>query len=191
MANSDTPFGLRPVKKLDGSPYNAATVLCFWAGDTSNTLYPGDPVKLSGTADDNGVPAVDRAAVAGPSWGVMVSVAGDSNEDLTRDTPRYLSTSAGYLNVCKADNIVFELQEDSVGGALAKTDVGKKANFTFGTPSTSHPIQSAAELDSNTAVATTTGAAVQIIGFPVRPDNEIGTNAKWLVQLRIQTAAVA
>lgn len=189
MANSDAAFGLRPVSKLDGSPYNGAVRQCYWAGDTSTTLYPGDPVKLSGTADDNGVPSVTLAAAGDAIWGVMVGVSGDANEDLTRDTARYLSTAAGYAQVCKADNVIFEVQEDSGGAALAKTAVGQKLDLIAGSPSTSHPIRSAYELDSSTA--TTATAQVQIIGFPRRPDNVIGTNANWLVRVaELQTAGV-
>lgn len=189
MANTDAAFGLRPVSKLDGSPYNGAVRHCYFAGDTSTTIYPGDPVKLTGTGSADGVPAVTLAAAGEVIWGVAVGVAGDDNEDLTRDTPRFLSTSAGYLQVVKADDVIFEVQEDSVGGALAVTNIGNNLDLIAGSPSTSHPIRSAYQLDSNTA--TTATAQVQVIGFPRREDNEIGTNANWLVRVvEIQTAGV-
>jgi hypothetical protein len=189
MANKDAAFGLRPVSKLDGSDFNGAIRHCYFAGDTSTTIYPGDPVKLTGTGDANGVPAVTLADAGDAIWGVMVGVAGDADEDLVRDTPRYLSTAAGYLQAVKADNVIFEIQEDSVGGDLAATNIGNKLDLIAGTPSTSHPIRSAYELDSSTA--TTATAQVQIIGFPRRADNEIGTNANWLVTVaEIQTAGV-
>lgn len=189
MANSDIASGLRPVSKLDGSPLNGAARAGYWAGDTSTTIYVGDPVKLTGTADDNGTPAFARANAGDAFWGVCTGILGDSNEDLTRDTARYLSTTAGYLSVLKADNIIFEIQEDSASATLAKTSVGLKFDLVFGTPNTSHPIKSACELDSDSA---TTGAAqVQVIGFPRRPDNVIGDNAKWLVvAAEIQTAGL-
>lgn len=189
MANSDVASGLRPVSKLDGSPLNAAARVGYWAGDTSTTIYVGDPVKLTGTGDANGVPAFARANAGDAIWGVCTGIIGDANEDLTRDTPRYLSTAAGYLSVIYADDVLFEVQEDSVGAALAATDIGKKADLIFGTPNTSHPITSACELDSSTA--TTATAQVQIVSLPRRPDNTIGTNAKWLVKVaELQTAGV-
>jgi len=190
MANTDAAFGLRPVSKLDGSSWSGATREAYWAGDTSTTLYPGDPVVLSGTGDDNGVPAVTKASTAGPVWGVMVNVSGDSSEDLLRDSNRYLSTSAGYLQVVKAEDMLFEIQEDSDSTDLAKTDIGLYADFIYGTPSTSHPIRSAVEIDSSSA-DTSSASAVQIINLPRRPDNTIGSNANWLVRINnLNTGAV-
>lgn len=189
MANADNAFGLRPVSRVDGTAYSGASIEGYWAGHASNTIYVGDAVKLSGTGDDNGVPSFTRADAGDAIWGVCVGILGDANEDLTRDTPRYLGVDAGYLAVVKADEMIFEIQEDSVGGALAKTNIGNKLDLIYGTPNTSHPIRSAGELDSSTAGTVT--AQLQIVKFPRRPDNEIGTNAKWhVVVAELQTAGV-
>jgi hypothetical protein len=188
MANADTPYGFRPINK-DGSPWSGSLQKVYYAGDTSTTLYPGDPVKLSGTADSNGVPAVVRADAAGPVWGVVSEVAGDSNGDLLRDTTRYLSTTAGYANIVRAQpGQYFVAQEDSVGQNLAAVDVGQFAAFVFGTPSTSHPIISAAEIDSSSVDSTTAGA-MRIIGLKQSVDNAIGTNAEWIVEFVDPTPA--
>lgn len=194
MANKDAPFGFRPVKR-DGSPWTGGTVLAYWAGDTSTTLYPGDPVVLTGTGDDFGVPAVARAAGTGAVFGVMTEVAssfepGDDSNGLLRDTPRFLSTEAGYLQVVKADRgTVFEIQEDSDSATLAKTDIGRTFDIVFGTPSTSHPIISAAEINSDTG--STADQCVRVLGLARRPDNSIGTNAVWLVEFnQPQTSGV-
>lgn len=190
MANADTAYGFRPVNK-DGSPWSGSLQKAYYAGDTSTTLYPGDPVALSGTGDSNGVPGVQRATVTGPVWGVVSEVAGDSNGDLLRDTSRYLSTAAGYVNVVRAQpGQYFVAQEDSAGQNLAAVDIGQFAAFVFGSPSTSHPIISAAEIDSSSVDGTTVGA-MRIIGLKQSVDNAIGTNAEWIVEFVDPTPAEA
>lgn len=183
MANVNAPFGFRPVRHFNGAPYNGAAEYCYWVGDTSNTLHVGDPVKLSGTGDDEGVPAVARAAANGPVFGVVAGIGGDANEDLTRDTPRFLSTANGYVLVARGDDVLFEAQEDSDSATLAKTDIGRTVNAVFGTPSTSHPIRSAAEIDSSSAATTSASMNFQLVECVRAPDNAIGTNARWLVRV--------
>lgn len=183
MANSDAPFGLRPVKYANGAPYNGAVIECY-AMDGSNNLFVGDAVKRNGSGDDNGVPGVVRSTAGAGVYGVIVGILGDSNEDLTRDTARYVASGANaYLAVAPAEDVVFEVQEDSVGSALAKTDIGRTADIIYGTASTSHPILSAAELDSSTAATTSASMNLSIVALERAPDNEIGNYARWLVKI--------
>lgn len=176
MANVDIPNGLRPVKHLDGSPYNGAANRYFIPATDTTTVFVGDAVKSAGSADADGVPTVAQAIAGDTLRGVVVGV-----EPETADSTIYRAASTGrYVYVADAPDLVFEVQEDSVGGALSAASVGLNADLIVGAGSTAAG-RSAMELDSSTAAATT--AQLRILGFVQRPDNEIGANAKVLVMI--------
>lgn len=185
MANRDAPRGFVPVSNAYGSPWTGAPRRYYVSSDDSNNIFIGDPVALSGSGDAFGIPGVVRAtAGAGSSAGdgpvgVVVGFENLTSDNLSR-TYRPAST-AGYLLVCDDPNALYEIQEDSVGGALAVTSIGLNANFIIGTGNTTTGT-SAVELDSNTADVTAT-LDMRIIGISPRIDNEVGVNAKWLVKL--------
>lgn len=186
MANVDSPFGLRPVR------YNAEDVNIYYVNDDTNGVYIGDPVFASGSADANGIQEVDRKGTIAdatpsnntPIVGVVVGFASDKAGSQLRDDTRYIAAgSTGYALVCDNPDAVFEIQEDSVGGALAATAVGANFNFTSVAGSTVTGL-SGVELDSSdVSDATSPYAALRIKGLARRPDNAIGTNAKWEVQI--------
>lgn len=174
MANVDSPSGLRPVKHLDGSPYNGMTNRYYVDSSYGTAIFTGDAVKSSGTADANGVPGVEQVAAGENIRGVVVGV-----EPVTDESLSYIPASTGgYVFVADAPDIIFEIQEDSAGGALAVTNIGQNADIVVGTGSTVTGT-SAMELDSSTAAAT--AAQLRILRLVQREDNEIGTNAKFEV----------
>lgn len=187
MANANTPFGLRPVRHRNGAPYNGAATRYFVPASDSTALFLGDPVILAGSADADGVATVARATAAGGAYvlGVVVGVdpvdgAGAGGRDST--TYRAAST-ARYVYVADDPDLLFEIQEDAVGGALAAADVGLNADLVAGTGSTITGL-SAFQLDTSTK-ATTNTLQLRIHGFKVAPDNEIGANAKVLVSINL------
>jgi len=182
MANSNAPIGLRPVKYLSGAPYNGAVNRYFIPSTDNVAAYIGGLVKPAGSADANGVQTV-TANVAGADkiLGVIVGV-----EPITADSTIYRAASvARYVYVADDPALVFEAQEDAVGGALAVTNVGQMASligFTSGSTVTGF---SSIQVDSSTAAAPGSASLdVRIFGFVQRPDNEVGVaNAKMLVTL--------
>jgi hypothetical protein len=76
-----------------------------------------------------------------------------------------------------------------VGGALAITNVGERANFIMGTPSATTGLSNV-ELDSSTAAASA-DTQIQIIRLLDVPNNEIGTNAKWIGKFNRHMYAVS
>jgi len=184
MANADSAFGLRPVRYLSGAPYNGAANKYFIpASDTDTAVYIGSVVKLTGGADADGIPVVTgNVATSNPVVGVVVGVV-----PVTADSLTYRANStARYVMVADDPSLVFEVQEDSVGGALAATAAGATcilAGFTSGSTITG---LSGIELDSsNVSETSDTDDDVRIISLVQRPDNEIGANAKWLVRLNL------
>jgi hypothetical protein len=183
MPNVNAPAGLRPVRHRNGAAYNGAATRYFVPASDSTALFIGDPVIIAGSADADGVATVTRATAAGGAFtlGPVVSV-----EPETRDSLTYRAAStARYVWVADDPDLVFEIQEDAVGGALAAADVGLNADLVAGTGSTITGL-SAFQLDTSTK-ATTATLQLRIIGFVQRIDNEIGANAKVLVTINLHT----
>lgn len=181
MANANTPRGLWPVRHRNGAPYNGAVTRYYVPASDGTALYLGDPVIIAGSADASGVATVTRATAAGGAYvlGPVVSV-----EPITRDSTTYRAAStAAYVYVADDPELVFEIQEDAVGGALAAADVGLNADLVSGSGSTATGY-SGFQLDTSTK-ATTNTLQLRILGFTQRPNNEIGANAKVLVSINL------
>jgi len=184
MANSNTPFGLRPIRHINGEPYNGSATRYYVPASDSTALYIGDPVIIAGSADADGVATVTKATAAGGAYmlGPVVSV-----EPITRDSTTYREAStARYVWVADNPDLVFLVQEDGVGGALAVTDVGLNADWIAGSGSTVTGL-SGMMLDTSTK-ATTATLQLRIQGFNQSVDNEVGSaNAKVLVTINLHS----
>jgi hypothetical protein len=187
MANVDRVAGFIPVGTTSGSDYKASIVKCYVPSSDDTAIAVGDAVKLAGSSDAAGTsPTVTAASAGDYVYGIVDSVenapsAANVANDLTK-TYRPAST-AQYIYVITDPDLVCEIQEDSVGGALAATSVGLNADFIAGGVDTAAQT-SGMELDSNTA-DTTASLGLQILGLVDRPDNAIGTNAKWRVRFNL------
>jgi hypothetical protein len=170
MANVDRVNGFKPVKHLNGSPYNGAyTEYAVAAGD-GTALFVGDAVKLAGSADADGVATVIAAAATNPVVGVVVGF-----------TPQYRAAStARKVYVADARDLVFEVQADA---AIAVTSVGLNTDLVATSGGSTVTGASGMELDAS-EVATTATLVFKILGFPRRADNEINaTDNKVLVMI--------
>src|SRR5688572_26923306 len=140
MANTNAPFGLRPVRYLDGRPYNGAVDYYFATGATG-VIAIGDPVVEAGSANSaevNGFPpgSLPTCTIAldgdgDPITGVCVGVL-----PATRDSLTYREDSTDrVIAVARGPDLIFEVQADATGTALAVTDVGLHACLKVGTAS--------------------------------------------------------
>lgn len=184
MANANRPTGLSPVKHLNGSPYNGQTNLYSIAANYGTALAVGDPVGLSGTATDSGVPGIILGVAGGTLVGVIVglgklenSLANPSNLDQIIKPAS--QPDVWYAMVADAPDLIFEAQEDSVGGALTAASVGLNASLISGT---NNGFVSGWQIDSSTALGTNT-LQVQLLGLARRVDNAFGNQAKWLIRI--------
>lgn len=187
MANVDRVNGLKPIKYLNGSPYNGAYTRYFMPSGDATAAFIGDLVKLDATGDTAaaggdalGVRSVIQAAAGDASAGVIV---GFEVLPGSLDTPVYRAASTGrYVYVADDPNILFEIQEDADGGALAVADVGLNANVIVAAGSTTTG-SSGMELDTSSKNTTAT-LQLKIVEFVQRVDNEVGSaNAKVLVKI--------
>lgn len=188
MANADTPRGLRPVRYISGAPYNGAVNRYYVPASDSTAIYIGGLVKPGGSADANGVMGVTGNVATGNAVvGVVVSVdpLNGAGANGHKSSIYRAASTERYVLVADDPNLLFEVQEDAGGAALAITAVGNSADLTGFTSGSTVTGFSAIEVDSSTATASGDGTEdVVIMGFSQKQGNEVGVaNAKVLVRL--------
>ena len=167
MPNTDTPFGFRPIKHLNGSEYNGQ-VNQYAIGTGEAAMFVGDLVYLNGTANADGVPTITRApaGVQDTLLGAIVSFPADRDNQNLRSHP---ASTAGLALVCDGPDTIFECQATTV----AVTDFSNIADIvaTAGSTLTGN---SAMEVDGATYG---TGAQVRVLRLHKIEDNVVGDNA--------------
>lgn len=184
MANSDTPFGFKPVKHLSGAPWNGKANV-YYIPDTDNTaVFKGDAVKSAGAADDTGrFPTVTQAAAENAIRGVVIGFGDNPNVMVQADYPLRSYRPAGTAMYCLVVDdpfVIYEIQEDSVGNSITAAMVGLSTDIAVGTGSTTTG-KSAMELDSSDTA--TAAGQCKILRLVNREDNELGDHAKWEVTI--------
>jgi hypothetical protein len=182
MANTSRVNGFRPVKHLNGSPYNGQFNLYTLLAADATATFVGDLVKLSGTADASGAYAsIAQAAAGNAVIGAVIGFVPDYS-NLNSPGQYRLASTLRFAMVADSPDLIFECESDNGGAALAITDVGRVADVLVGAGSTSTG-QSGMQLDSSTAATNTATFPLRIMGFSPRVDNEIGNFAKVLVMI--------
>lgn len=204
-SNVNTPYGLVPVQRLDGAEWVNSLRVYFVPAANTHALYVGDPViKVTGSADTNGVNGVDLASagssnkITGVVCGFVGScTAGTANPSLfgSSGTPgalfRPASTGLDYYVLVNDDpEAQFYIQENDNSGGVAGTPlpvtaVGKNANLVSGSGS-AFTGWSGWMLDAN-AVATSATNQLRIIGFAPPPNVAASAFSKVIVQINLHT----
>lgn len=183
MANTDAPIGAVPVRHLDGSPFNGATTMYLLPSGDATATFIGDFVKPGGTAGAAGVFVAGIncegmgtcAQAAAGDANLLGAVVGFINNPADLNTKYRLASTNRIALVSDGPDVVYEIQEDSVGAALAAVDIGENADIVVAAGSTTTGL-SGMELDSSTHNTTT--AQLRILRLVNRPGNSIGDNAK-------------
>lgn len=199
MANTNAPFGLKPVKHLDGSPWNQVANLYYIPSSDTNAYYFGDVVVSAANGNlANGASAVtlfgtrNAASTTGSPRGVIVGVgtavatpggslpqAFDPDSLSTMYIPA-TKTKDYYVWVVDSPDVIFEAQTNTI----ANTAFNKNAPLFVANAPTAPANQSQSYVQGS-AAATTQALPLKIIGAPFRPDNELdspGTYAKVFVR---------
>lgn len=175
MANVDRPNGFRPVRRLDGTPWNGAYNL-YYSG--TDNLFMGDVVEKGATSvarGDGAYPEVHRAEADDIPVGVVV---GWERDPAALDRLYHAASSTYAVYICDDPNMLFEAQTNDSG--LAATDVGLNADIVVAAGSTTTGVSNM-EIDGTTE-ATTADEPLKIMGAVNRPDNDLSSaNSKWLV----------
>ena len=174
MANSNAPFGLRPVNKLSGAPFSGAVRAFSVAAGDATAIFIGDPVVGAGTSQIiNGQTYSDvvQAATGNVITGVVVGV-----EPVTNSSTIYRAASTQrVLLVCVDPDALFEIQQVSGGTALTPNDIGLNADFVVAAGSTVTGLSGVTL--NNVGEATTNTLDLKIVGIVNRADNDMGSAA--------------
>lgn len=193
MANANRPSGFTPVGYLNGAPWSGKAQMYSIAASYGTALYIGDPVKSSGTASTAGVPGIVIGATTGALRGVIVGLgkyeglmANPSNLDITYRPAS--DASEWFAMVADDPNIIFEIQEQSNGTALAATDIGMN---TISVSGSGNGYVSGWLLASATGgtPATTATLQLRLLGLARKTNNAFGAYAKHLVQINVHELA--
>lgn len=178
MANTDQPSGFTPVGTTDGSDWHGKLRTVQFADDYAASAFVGDVVKLTGTGSVDGkYEQVEVAAAGDANIGAIVEIL-PSFEDEGSLTQMYKPADTERLaKVCFGSEVLYEVQEDSDGAALATTDIGSDIDLIAGAGNTITGI-SGQEIDSSTAGS---GTQFRIRHIARREDNELGDFCRWIV----------
>jgi len=195
------PFGLRPVRRLDGAAWNGATVTCLLPADYATAAFIGDPVvnttggaaTLGATAQFTGNGGFDNSVGGGTYPIINVATAASTNRvygAIVGFEPIRSDLSAVYgaasttriARVALADPyMVFEVEGDAAGTALTIADVGRTISLVAGSGSTTTGYSGWMINDDTN---TTSTLQCQIVGLSNRYGNlaAVGTTkAVWEV----------
>jgi hypothetical protein len=187
MPNISAPFGLKPVKQINGSSWNTAVNMYFIPQADTNAYYIGDVVRSAAGGDfTTGAPAVtlfgtrNAASTTGAARGVIVglgssvaSPGGNSPQAFDPDNLNVLfipatKTKNYYVWVVDSPSVIFEAQADSIIAA----NFGKNAPlFVANAPVA--PVNQSISFVQGSAAAVTQALPLKIIGGPARTDNEL------------------
>jgi len=189
MANVDQPNGLTPIGTLSGSDYHGKMRRVAFAAGDAVAAFVGDLVKLTGTVDATGkIPVVAQSAAGDASIGVLVSLDVDASDEGNLMTPLTRATlTARTGQVLFGQDVLYKMQEDSVGNAIEITEAGLNCNVIVGTGN--DVTGSAMELDSTSAAGTST-LNLRLHHVFDSPDNVLGDNANWVVSINASQEAL-
>lgn len=199
MANVDSPFGLRPLRYIDGSPYNGAANPYYINSTYGTALFVGDPViKVAGGSN---AASVQGASVGDFPIGTLPEIekatAGDGNRitgvivgfaELPTDLSKQYNPASTerVALVCDDPRVVFEIQAD---GAIPAASVGLNAVLIYTHSGSTTSGLSGVELDTTSDVpAADASNQLLILRAMNRPDNDTTlTHAKVEVMINQHT----
>ena len=180
MANVDRPAGFKPVRHLNGNPWNGMANMYYVPVGDSTALFMGDAVKSEGSADATGkYPTVIQAAATDAIRGVVIGFSDQPYiaTDTTNLNRMYRPAStAMYVLVVDDPDVIFEIQEDNVGNDIDADMIGLSTDIAVGSGNTANGM-SGMELDSSD---TATGEGqCKLLRVSNREDNALGTHCKF------------
>ena len=181
MANTDTPFGFKPVGHLLGASWSGKANVYYVPSTNAAILGKGDLVKSTGSADATGkYPGVVRAAAGEVARGVVIGFGDNPNVMTHPDNPNrdYLPISTeSYVLVIDDPFVIFEIQEDSVANNMDADMLGLQVDIATVADASTTTGKSTTEIDSSD---TATGLGqLKLLGVSNRENNALGAHCKW------------
>lgn len=200
MANTDAPFGLKPIRHRNGAPYNGAGNPYYIPASYATALFVGDPVVKTGTSNTAEVSSNGETFAAGTLPEINKATAGDGNattgviigfgvEADSLTTIFNAASTERVAYVADDPDLIFTIQDDGVS-ALAATSVGLNANYIFTESGSTTTGLSGVELDTDSdAPAADASNQLTIQRLSSQENNELAANATWEVKINNHTEA--
>lgn len=204
MANISRVNGFRPVKHLDGSPWNGQVNRYFVAASDATAIFNGDLVKLAAVSDTAGQTVIPGVASIGGTQGATAFVAGTDSaavgvvvgfmiNPLNLNNPQYrLASTAMYVLVSDAPDTIYEVQVDTStypsGSAGIIGTAGFNKNYNVSNAAGGSTVTGlSGMLVQTSSAATTATLPLKAVGAKQAVDNDITSQfAKLLVMLNNQ-----
>lgn len=190
MANRDNPFGAKPWKSADGTPYKGQTMQVTF-GTAAGDCFVGDWVTQNTVdLDSDGQITVKQASVNEPLLGCVVAFLPEfSDEGTLTDNYRVTATERRAL-ICPAIGMTFIMQSDEDTTPLVAADSNLNIDILDAQGSTITGI-SAQEIDATAQKGTAT-AQLRLHGLAQIPGNVFGSTAAgdraiWVVSVNEAT----
>lgn len=176
MANTNAPFGLRPVANFAGAPYNGSVRYYAHASGDSVAIFNGDLVTATGDSvfvniggNVQSIPVVARSATGDVFQGVCIGVM-----PTDQSQPIYAPGSVQSIVMVADDPDILCIAQDANSGTpLNANSVGLNVDISVVAGSTVTG-QSASVLN-NTTEDTTNTLDLKIVGQYLDPSNDLGT----------------
>ena len=189
MANSDRPYGFRPVGTLNAASYSGQIRKFAVPADNATAIFIGDTVVLAGTSDAMAVypqdvltPEVAVGAATSKVTGVCVGIE-PVYSDLTINYRK--ASTFMYVYVDVDPNTIYSVQGDSTAWTVA--DIGCNATIT----ATAGDTATGRSKFVITAPTADASKGALIIGVDPDPNNVVGVYWKMLVRLNLHQFGTA
>ncbi len=180
MANTNKPFGLRPLGNLSATGAQKQYGYLIASG-YGTAIYQGDLVVVY----DGYIIKYD-ASTHTAATGVFNGC--QYNDPTRTDKPTWKNYYPGSITP-NIGNIVCEVLDDpnqlfliQADGAVTQANIGKNADPTASTTGSTYSGISNGSLGSS-SIAKTAALTFKIVGFSTSPSNEIGTYAQVVVKI--------
>ena len=181
MANVAEKYGLRPVRKLDGSPFINAQNRYRIASGYATAIFQGDLVKpVTGGGIERAV-ANTSDLVVGVFNGVFYTDPTTQKTTFKNHYPGGVAASDIIANVIDDPNVVYSIDSD---GAFAVADIFKNFAITNVTGNTLTGI-SEVQLDHSVSGLTVSGTVLQAVDISQDTQNSEAGSANVDVLVRI------
>jgi hypothetical protein len=186
MANPNKVAGFRPIKHLNGNPWNGSFNVYYKSA--SSDIFRGSPVILAGSADATGkYPTIDIGGAGAPFVGVAIAfsttpyIAADPTNLELLYSP---SGTSHYVAVVDDPQVIFELFQEE-GTDMAITDVGMNCPIVAESGDTTTGLSTVTMDYSDLAVTSTD--EVKVLRLINSEDNALGSYARFEVLINNHT----
>ena len=190
MSNTLAPFGLRPVRKIDGTPPNYATIQREILYSDTTQIFKGDLVK------DGGAGYIAKAVYNSTSHDLLGVFDGCEYYDTALARPVFSPYWTGVTTALSGSvfgyvivdlDLIFEVQS-SGAAAVPRSDIGTNATFVAAPAGNTTTGQSTLALNADTT-ATTDTFPMRITGLSQRVNND-NASANNIVEVVLNDAAL-